>query len=78
MGRNSHLSRPHGAKMYRGSKKRVARIKWRGNSSPEFWAFLLLIVVLLTIVVPWMMKHSEDSHDRGHRPSNNPIARPKP
>ena len=73
-----HTARPKGEKVFRGSKKCVARIKWRGNTSPGFWVFLILLVVLLTVVVPWMMKHSEEWHDHGQRPSNKPIAMPKP
>jgi hypothetical protein len=39
----------------RHRRKRNARITWRGNSSPEFWMFLILLVVLLVVVVPWMI-----------------------
>ena len=46
-------SRP--AKAYRGSRRRVRRIKWRGNDSWELWVLILWVAFLLLVVVPWMM-----------------------
>jgi hypothetical protein len=60
MRRGSHLKRPHGQLVFRGSRKRIARIKWRGNSSHEFWIFLVLLVLLVVVVIPWMMKQSAE------------------
>jgi hypothetical protein len=65
--------RSHGRPVFRGSRKRIARIRWRGNSSPELWILLIFLVVLLVVVVPWMIKHSEewlhhDAHGQ-HQPT---------
>jgi len=53
-----HTHRRQSGKIYRGSRKRVERIRWRGNNSPEMWIFVILLVFLLTVVVPWMMNHT--------------------
>ena len=44
-------------KVYRGSRKRVRRIKWWENSPLEFWIFVVLILFMLFVGVPWLIKH---------------------
>jgi len=68
-----HTHRRQGHLVFRGSRKRIARITWRGNSSPEFWMFLILLVVLLVVVVPWMMKHSEEWHHHDAHAQHQPT-----
>jgi len=68
-----HTYRPHSELVFRGSRKRVARIKWRGNSSPELWLFLILIVVLLVVVIPWMMNHSAEWHQHDAQTQHQPT-----
>lgn len=50
------------SKVYRGSRKRVRRIKWWENTSVEFWVFVVLILVMLFVGVPWLIKHPPDDH----------------
>jgi hypothetical protein len=46
------------AKTYRGSKRRVRRIRMRGNGSWEMWMFVVWVAFLLFVVVPWMIRNS--------------------
>jgi hypothetical protein len=46
------------AKTYRGSKRRVRRIRMRGNGSWEMWIFVVWVAFLLFVVVPWMIRNS--------------------
>jgi hypothetical protein len=68
-----HTYRPHSELVFRGSRKRVGRIKWRGNSSPELWLFLILILVLLVVVIPWMMSHSAEWHHHDAQAQHQPT-----
>jgi hypothetical protein len=40
-----------------GSKQRLKRIRLRGNSSLEFWIFVIGLVLILLIAVPWLVTH---------------------
>jgi hypothetical protein len=42
----------------RGSRRRLKRIKIRGNSSLELWLLVGWLAFLVLIVLPWMMRHS--------------------
>lgn len=46
----------------RGSKKRVERIRLRGNWSIEFWIFVILMLIMLFVAVPWLIKHPIEHH----------------
>jgi hypothetical protein len=46
-----------GAQYARGSKQRLKRIRFRGNSSLEFWIFVIGLVIILVIAVPWFATH---------------------
>ena len=50
-------SRPQ--KVYRGSRRRVRRIKMRDNNSRTLWVLILWVAFLLIVVVPWMIRHSQ-------------------
>jgi hypothetical protein len=41
---------------YRGSRKRLRRIRLRGNWSIEFWLYALFILALLFLVLPWLVR----------------------
>jgi hypothetical protein len=60
-GRRSPFQRgatPRRAGRYdRGSKQRLKRIRLRGNSSLEFWIFVIGIVLILLIAWPWFAAH---------------------
>jgi uncharacterized iron-regulated membrane protein len=68
---------PHtrSTRTYRGSRKRLRRLKWYKHSSIEFWLFLVIVLFLLFVGVPWMINHPEAGH---HRPSSSPMAIPNP
>jgi hypothetical protein len=46
------------AKVYRGSRRRVKQLKFRGNGSAELWLFVGWVVFLLLVVLPWMIRQS--------------------
>jgi hypothetical protein len=43
------------AKLYRGSRQRLQRIKLRRNGSWELWLLVAWVLFLLFVVVPWML-----------------------
>jgi len=45
-------------KKYRGSRRRLRRIKLRGNGSLELWLLVLWVAFVLLVVVPWMLRQS--------------------
>jgi hypothetical protein len=51
-------SGPRPPKTYRGSRKRVRRIKMRDNGSWEFWVLVGWLAFLVLVVLPWMIRHS--------------------
>jgi hypothetical protein len=61
-------------KLYRGSRKRVQRIKVRENTSVELWIFVLLMLFLLFVGLPWLTKHPPADHHHlvGERPAVKP------
>ena len=42
----------------RGSRRRLKRIKAKGNHSLELWILVAWVAFLLVIVLPWMLRHS--------------------
>ena len=44
------------AKTYRGSARRVRRLRMRGNMSWELWALIAWVVFLLLVIIPWMAR----------------------
>jgi hypothetical protein len=53
----SHRFRPNAGKVYRGSRRRLRRIKWRENMSVELWIFVAFVVFLLIFGIPWLVEH---------------------
>ena len=43
---------------FRGSNKRIRRIRIRGNGSWEMWLLLAWVAFVLLVVIPWMIHHS--------------------
>ena len=56
------IGRPGGQRSYLGSRKRVQRIRMRGNWSAELWLFVILILVALFVLVPWLIRHPLSHH----------------
>jgi len=52
----TRASRP--PKTYRGSHKRVRRIKMRDSASWELWVLIGWLAFLVLVVLPWMIRHS--------------------
>jgi hypothetical protein len=48
---------PRASRLYRGSSKRVRRIRLRGIWSAEFWVWMVLVVFFLLVVIPWIVTH---------------------
>jgi hypothetical protein len=46
------------AKWYRGSRRRIRRVRLRGNGSLELWLLIVWVMFLLLVVVPWMIRQS--------------------
>jgi hypothetical protein len=56
---------PHAAKVYRGSKRRVQRIRLRGNGSLALWVFVAIVLFSLFVMLPWLIEHARpDGPDR--------------
>ena len=49
-------SGPRPGKVYRGSRKRVRRIRMRGNWAVELWILVAVILFVLFVVVPWLVQ----------------------
>src|SRR4051812_27358752 len=59
---SSHLGRAGGGRIYRGSAKRIGRIKWREHTPRGFAAFVFALVAIMVGVITWLTTHSEDGH----------------
>jgi hypothetical protein len=45
-------------RIYRGSRRRLKRIRLRDNVPWELWALAAWLAFLLFVVVPWMIRHA--------------------
>jgi len=54
---NSDFGTPGHGKVYRGSRKRVQRIRWQEHTPVELWILLVVLLLVLLIVIPWMIRH---------------------
>jgi len=49
------------ARRYRsGSRRRLQRIRIRDNWSPEAILFLVSMLIILMVVIPWLVRHAVD------------------
>ena len=60
-----HLGRPGAGKTYRGSRKRLRRIKWQEHTPVEFWIYLVLLLVVRLLVILSLIKHLPPEHQHG-------------
>jgi hypothetical protein len=44
-------------KVYRGSKKRLRRIRMHGNGSLGLWMFVAIVLFVLFVALPWLVLH---------------------
>jgi hypothetical protein len=50
----------------RGSPRRVRKIRFRGNWSTEIVIFILSMLLVLTVLIPWIVRHPlDDAHELG-------------
>ena len=56
----SPSNRPFGT--YRGSRRRLRRITWRGNWSIEMWILVAIMAFVALVGVPWLMRHASVHH----------------
>jgi|RhiMetdeSRZDD1v2_1073273.scaffolds.fasta_scaffold48333_5 hypothetical protein len=56
------MERARAPKSYRGSRRRLRRLTWRGNISFEMWIVLAWVLFLLLVVIPWMARQGHERH----------------
>jgi hypothetical protein len=49
----------HPPKVYRGSRRRLKRLRARDNWSTEMWVLLIWLAFLLSVVIPWMVSRAQ-------------------
>jgi hypothetical protein len=49
---------------YRGSRRKLRRIRLRGNCPAEVWSLLVLVLLSLFVGLPWLM-HNPPRHEHG-------------
>jgi hypothetical protein len=52
-----------------GSRRRLMKIRFRGNWSPEAILFLLSMLFILAVIVPWLAGHAPDDVSVSERPA---------
>jgi hypothetical protein len=55
-------NRRRAARYDHGSKRRIRRIRIRGNSSLAFWIFVVGLLLILFVAVPWFATHTPERH----------------
>jgi hypothetical protein len=55
-------SRPDQRRANRGTRKRLERITLRGNWSVEIWLYVIFVLFLLLVAIPWMVRHPPEHH----------------
>jgi hypothetical protein len=53
--RGPHSARPGSAKFYRGSHKRLGRI--RRDLTPDIWILIIAVALILFVVLSWLIHH---------------------
>jgi hypothetical protein len=54
---NPQTAKTGATKVYRGSSKRVRRIKWRDNTPARVRIFVALLIVALAAMMSWLIRH---------------------
>lgn len=65
-----YARRGRSGKVYHGSRKRVRQIKWRDSTPLGFWMFVILMLLLLLVGIPWLIQHPAEEH---HRTNGAPL-----
>jgi hypothetical protein len=56
--------RPSSIRAYRGSQKRVNRIKMRYHLSKELWVVVAVVLFWLVLVLPWVVRQAAEHPDQ--------------
>jgi hypothetical protein len=51
------MSTRRSAMRFRGSLRRVRRIRFRDNWSRDMWLVVALVIVVLLVLFPWFVTH---------------------
>jgi hypothetical protein len=43
-----------------GSRRRLQKIRFRGNWSPAAIVFLIMLLLIFTVLIPWLVQHPPD------------------
>jgi len=54
---NSPTARTGAGKVYRGSNRRLRRIKWRDNTPIRLRILVALLIVALAAMMSWLTRH---------------------
>jgi hypothetical protein len=68
---NPRTARTGDGKVYRGSNKRVRRIKWQANTPVRLRILVALLIVALAAMMSWLIRHPPH-HPRQHDGAYNP------
>ena len=63
---------------YRGAKRRIRRIRMRGNWSTPLILFIIWMLFVLLVLVPWMTRHPHDHTHGAVASPHGDHAGPKP
>lgn len=58
-----------------GSRRRLQRIQFRGNWSLEAILFFVSMLLFLTVIVPWLVRHAPDDGDPPDEPTTLRLSR---
>jgi hypothetical protein len=60
-----HTGRPGAEKVYRGSRRRLTRIRWQDHTSTDFLLFVVLALLTIFFSLVWVANHpSPDSPEQ--------------
>jgi hypothetical protein len=54
-----HFSGTRAGRTYRGSSKRVRRIKWQDHTPPSFVVFMMARLAIVVLLISWLVMHLE-------------------
>ena len=68
-----HSSGSRAGRTYRGSTKRLRRLKWQDHTPPSFVAFMAAGLAIMVLLISWLMMHPEAGH---HQPGQAIVRSP--
>ena len=58
----SQPTRPGAGKLYRGSRKRIRRLKWQEHTPVDLWTLAALTLVMSLVLISWLSTHAAGDH----------------